>query len=185
MPRKQLRLYKVYNDRGMMFGNFFYYPDEQAFNFNDTEIFIKINSKLFKAPQYLLIDRKDRKQIGHFQINQFRTHTFWKYNPSPIGRIHLGDEVYNFKRVSPDIQPSPFKQETWGHFKFSLCSSKSNENIEYSLKMDIPVLSKANFTKYRPFEGFIESNTDNMFAILSGIYLIELAFQDEDNKDDG
>jgi hypothetical protein len=84
-----------------------------------------------------------------------------------------------------DIKHSFFKQETWGYFKFRLYANKGQEFYEYSLKMDIPVFCKSHFTNYRPFEGTIKSNSDNVFAILAGLYLMEMEFDFEDTKDDG
>jgi len=51
--------------------------------------------------------------------------------------------------------------------------------------MDIPVISKPNYTNYRPFEGVIECNFDNLAVITLAFYLFELEFEAEDQKYDG
>ena len=186
-PSKQLRLYKISDDKDQLLGQFFYYPKEQIINFDDREISIEVVSKFLKKTKYFLVDKKDSKQVGEYEIfGGFGVNHFWRDVPSsPTGTIKLDDTVFNFRRIPSDIKYSFLKRETWGYFKFRLYAIKGHEFYEYSLKMDIPVSSKPHFTKYRPFVGTIESSSDNVFAILAGLYLMEVEFDFEDTKDDG
>jgi hypothetical protein len=186
-PNKQLRLYKILDDKDQVIGQFFNYPKEQIINFGDREISVEIVSKFLKKTKYFLVDKKDAKQLGEYEIlGGFGVNHFWQDVPSsPTGIITLGETVFNFRRIPADIKYSFFKQETWGYFKFRLYTIKGKEFYEYSLKMDIPVWSKSHYTKYRPFVGTIESNSDNVFAILAGLFLMEVEFDFEDTKDDG
>jgi hypothetical protein len=186
-PSKQLRLYKILDDKNQLLGQFLYYPKEQVISFNDREISIEVVSKFLKKTKYFLVDKKDNKQVGEYEIfGGFGVSHFWQDVPSsPTGTIKLGDTIFNFRRIPTDIRYSFLKQDTWGYFKFRLYTIKGKEFYEYSLKMDIPVLSKSHYTKYRPFVGTIESNSDNVFAILAGLYLMEVEFDFEDTKDDG
>ena len=186
-PSKQLRLYKLLDERNQLLGQFFYNPKEQIINYDDREISIEVVSKFLKKTKYFLVDRKDNKQVGEYEIfGGYGVNHFWQDVPSsPTGTIKLGDTVFNFRRIPADIKYSFLKQETWGYFKFRLYAIKGKEFYEYSLKMDIPVLSKPHFTKYRPFFGTIVSNSDNVFAMLAGLYLMEVEFDFEDTKDDG
>lgn len=184
-PSNQLRLYKISDDKDRLLGQFFYYPKEQIINFNDREISIEVVSKFLKKTKYFLVDKNDNRQVGEYEIlGGFGINPFWKDVPSsPIGTIKLDNALFNFRRIPADIKYSFFRQETWGYFKFRLYAVKGQEFYEYSLKMDIPALSKPNYTKYRPFVGTIASNSDNIFAILAGLYLIEMEFDYEDKVD--
>lgn len=186
-PSKQLKLYKLLDETNQLLGQFFYNPKEQIINFDDREISIEVVSKFLKKTKYFLVDRKDNKQVGEYEVfGGYGVNHFWQDVPSsPTGTIKLGDTVFNFRRIPTDIKYSLLKQDTWGYFKFRLYTIKGEEFYEYSLKMDIPVWSKSHYTKYRPFVGTIESNSDNVFAILAGLYLMEVEFDFEDTKDDG
>ena len=186
-PSKQLRFYKIMDDKNQVIGQFFYYPKEQKINFGDREISIEVVSKFLKKTIRFLIDKKDNKQVGEYEIfGGHGVNYFWEDVPSlPTGKIKLGDQVFNFRRISTGIESSFFKQDTWGYFKFRLYTIKGNEFYEYSLKLDIPVWSKPHNTKYRPFVGTIDSNCDNVFAILAGLYLMEVEFEFEDTENSG
>ena len=186
-PNKQVRLYKILDGKDQLLGQFFYYPKEQVIYFSDREISIEVVSKFFKKTKFFLVDKKDNNQVGEYEIfGGFGVNHFWQDVPSsPTGTIKLGDALFNFRRIPSDIKFSFLKQETWGHFKFRLYAIKGQEFYEYNLKMDIPVWSKPHYTKYRPFVGTIESNSDNIFTILAGLYLMEVEFDFEDTKDDG
>ena len=186
-PNKQLRLYKLLDGKDQLIGQFFYYPREQIITFEDREISIEVVSTFLKKNKYFLVDKKDNEQVGEFEIlGGFGINHFWQDVPSsPTGTVKLGDTLFNFRRIPADIKYSFLKQQTWGYFKFRLYAIKGKEFYEYSLKMDIPVLSKSHYTKYRPFVGIIVSNSDNIFAILAGLYLMEVEFDFEDTKDDG
>ena len=185
-PYRQLRLYKVFRDEGQIVGQFFYYTDEQYFIFDDTQISIEVILKLFKKTKYNLLDKKKQIQIGDYEIfGGFGINRFWQDVPStPTGLINIGYKKYNFRRIPAEVENSFFKKATWGYCKFRLYETKGNEFYEYSLKMDIPVLSKAHFTKYRPFVGEIESNSENLLIILAGLYLMDIEFEFEDTKND-
>ncbi len=186
-PSKQLRLYKIWDDKNQLLGQFLYYPKEQVINFNNREISIEVVSKFLKKTKHFLVDKKDNKQVGEYEVfGGFGVNHFWQDVPSsPTGTIKLGDTLFNFRTIPADIKYSFLKQETWGYFKFRLYATKGLEFYEYSLKMDIPVWSKPHYTKYGPFVGTIASNFDNVFAILAGLYLMEVEFDFEDTKDDG
>jgi hypothetical protein len=186
-PSEQLRLYKIVDDKDQLLGQFFYYPKEQIINFHNREISIEVVSKFLKKTKYFLVDRKDNNHVGEYEIfGGFGVNRFWQDVPSsPTGTIKLGDTLFNFRRIPADTKYSFLKQETWGYFKFRLYAIKGQEFYEYSLKMDIPVWSKPHYTNYRPFTGTIVSNSDNIFAILAGLYLMEVEFNFEDTKDDG
>lgn len=186
-PGKKLRLYTLLDDQNQLIGQFFYYPKEQIIIVNDQEISIEVAPKFFKKTKYLLVDKKDSKQVGEYNIlGGYGINHFWQDIPSsPTGTLTLGDTVFNFRRIPPAIRYSFLKQDTWGYFKFHLYAIKGTEFYEYSLKMDIPVWSKSHYTKYRPFVGTIESNSDNVLAILAGLYLMEMEFDFEDTKNDG
>ena len=186
-PYRQLRLYKIYDNKEQILGQLFYYRDEQYFVFGDTKISIEIVSKLFKNTKYYLVDDNKKIQIGEYDIfGGCGINRFWQDVPStPTATINLGDKKFYFRRIPAEVEYSFFKQETWGYYKFRLYATKGNEFFEYSLKMDIPILSKANYTKYRAFVGQLESNSDNLLAILAGPYLMDIEFEFEDTKNDG
>lgn len=183
----QLRLYKILDEKDQLLGQFFYYPKEQIINFDDKEISIEVSSQFLKKTKHFLVDKKENKQVGEYEIyGGFGVNHFWQDVPSsPTGTIKLADTVFNFRRIPPDIKYSFLNQETWGYFKFRLYAIYGQEFYEYSLKMDIPVWSKPHSIKYRPFIGTIESNSDNVFAILAGLLFMEVEFDFEDKKDDG
>jgi hypothetical protein len=181
-PYRELMLYKVIDDNDQIVGQFYFYRDEQYFVFDNTQISIEVISKLFKKTKYNLLN--NNKPIGNYEIfGGGGIDRFYQDVPSnPTATINIGDQKYNFRRIPAAVEYSFFKQETWGYFKFRLYAVKGNEFYDYSLKMDIPFLSKANYTKYRPFVGQIESNSDNMLVMLAGIYLMDIEFEYEDTK---
>ncbi|MGN6437613.1 MAG: hypothetical protein ACTHMM_13820 [Agriterribacter sp.] len=186
-PNEQLRLYKIMDNKDQLMGQFFYYPKEQIINFNDRKISIEVVSKFLKKTKYFLVDNKDNKKVGEYEVlGGFGINYFWQDVPSsPTGTIQLIDTLFNFRRIPTDIKYSFSKKETWGYFKFRLYAIKGEEFYDYSLKIDIPVWSKPHFTKYRSFVGTIVSNADNVFAMLAGLYLMEIEFDYEDKEIDG
>lgn len=186
-PGKQLRLYKVLDDKDQVLGQFLYYPKEQIISLADRKISIEVVAKPLKKTKYFLVDKKDNEQIGEYEIcGGFGVNHFWQDVPSsPTGTIRLGDTLFNFRRIPADIRHLLVKQETWGYFKFRLYAIKGQAFYEYSLKMDMPAWSKPRYTNYRPFSGTIVANSDNILAILAGLYLMEVEFDYEDSKDDG
>ena len=185
-PYEQLRLYKLLNENDQIIGQFFYYSNRQYFVFGKTKILVEVISKIFKKTVYNLIDYNTNQKVGEYEIFGGRgIDRFWQDVPSiPTATIHIEDKKFNFRRISADINFSTFKKETWGYFKFKLYATKGNEFYDYTLKMDIPVFSKANYHKYRPFVGQIESNSNNILIILAGMYLMDIEFEYEDNKND-
>ncbi len=183
-PYRQLRLYKILDNKKQIVGQFYYYADEQYFLFGDKQISIEVISKLFKKTRYNLVNQSKQIQIGNYEIfGGFGIARFWEDVPStPTGTINVDNKKYNFRRIPADIEYSFFKKATWGYFKFRLYATKGNEFYEYSLKMDIPSFSKVHYTNYRPFTGEIESNSDNILVMLAGFYLMEIEFEFEDNK---
>ena len=100
-PSKQLRLYKLLDERNQLLGQFFYNPKEQIINYDDREISIEVVSKFLKKTKYFLVDRKDNKQVGEYEIfGGYGVNHFWQDVPSsPTGTIKLGDTVFNFRRI--------------------------------------------------------------------------------------
>lgn len=186
-PDNQLRLYKILDDKDQLIGQFFYYPKEQIIKFSDREISIEVFTKFLKKTKSFLIDKKDNRQVGEYEIfGGSGVNHFWQDAPSsPTGIITIGDTTFNFRRIPPNIKYSFLNQDTWSYFKFRLYSIKGTEFYQYSLKMDIPVLRNANYIKYTPFVGIIESNANNIFAILAGLFLMEVEFDYEDTKYNG
>jgi hypothetical protein len=186
-PRLQLRLYKVYNEADNIVGSFHYYPKEQFFKFGEREISISVISKLFKKSKYLMLDKGNQEQAGEYEVfGGYGINRFYQDVPSsPTGIVKIADKHFNFRRIPAEVEYSVLKKATWGYFKFKIYSVKGNEFYEYSLKMDIPVWGKAHFTNYRPFIGNIESNSDNLFVLLAGFYLMEIEFDYEDSQNDG
>lgn len=181
-PDKQLKLYKIFDDREVLRGQFFYYPEKQIISFENREILIEVGSKFFKKTKYLLTDKKDGKQVGEYEISGgIGISLFWQDVPTlPTGKVILNNMVFNFRRIAPDVSYSSLKQEYWNYFKFRLYAVKGDEFYDYSLKLDTSIVSKSNLVKHRPFIGAIESNSDNVFAILAGLYLMEIEFDNED-----
>jgi hypothetical protein len=178
-----LRLYKVFDEDKTVVGQFFFYHREQFLTFSNKKIAVEVISAFFKKSKHLLVDKSDSKQIGQYEV--YSNALFpWDFTLNN-SLIKIGDKAYNFLRLNPDIKPNVFKQETWGHFKFGIYPKVGQEFAEFSLKMDIPVWSKPNYTKYRPFTGQIETNFTDIFPILSAFYLFEIEFDKEDNKDSG
>jgi hypothetical protein len=186
-PSEQLRLYKVADENDQLLGQLFYYQDQQIIAFDDRKISIEVMRKFLKKSTYFLVDKRDNTQVGEYKVlGGFGVNYFWQDVPSsPTGTISMGDKSFVFRRIPPDISHSIFKRETWGYFKFRLYANKGQEFYEYSLKMDIPLWSKPYYTRYQPFVGTIESNADNVFAILAGLYLMEMEFKFEDTRHDG
>lgn len=181
---KKLRLYKIMSTEGMLCGQLLNYPTKQLIQLSSREIQIKTISKLFTNPKCILLDLNDNKEIGQLEImGGFGVNFFWQDAPSdPIGRIKVGESVFNFRRIPPAISYSFFKQETWGHFKFRLYTIKGNDFYEYSFKLDMPVLDMGPALIYKTFTGSIETNGDNLLAILTAFYLIEAEFSNEDTR---
>ena len=130
-----------------------------------------------------MIDKNSDRQIGHYRVNghallpiEFNSVDSW---------IEVEEKKYKFRRLSVDVQSRFFKKESWGHFKFEIFQDYNNEHAEYSLKIDIPALSRPNYLKYRPFVGVIETNMTDILPILSSFYLTEIEFDKEDSKYDG
>lgn len=186
-PHLQLRLYKVFDEAGAVAGSFHYYPKEQFFKIGEREILISVISKLFRKSKFLMLDRTSQEQVGEYEVfGGYGINHFYQDVPSaPTGIIKIAGKNFNFRRVPAEAGYSVFKKATWGYFKFRLYSIIGNEFYEYSLKMDIPALSKAHFTNYRPFTGNIESTSDNLFVLLAGFYLMEIEFEYEDSKNYG
>lgn len=184
---KQLRLYKIFDDKDRLAGEFFIYPKQYLIRFNDREITIEVISKFLKKTKHFLVDKKDHEKVGEYEVfGGNGVNHFWQDVPSsPTGTIKLGDSLFHFRRIPPDVRRAFLKPDTWGYFKFRLYAVKGEEFYEYSLKIDIPAWSNRYFFKFEPFVGTIESNADNVFAILAGLYLMELEFEFEDNKTDG
>ena len=185
-PDSQLRLYKITDEQGLILAEFHHGNYEQLVKAESKEIKIEPIKRLFKKAKLLLLDGKDHTQIGEMQINGQGISHFWKDVPSdPNAVITFGGVDYYFRRIQPDIKYDWFKKASWGHFKFILYSTKGEDAAYFSLKMDIPIISKPNYTKYRPFEGIIESSFSNLSVIALAFYLFELEFEAEDQKYDG
>lgn len=185
-PDRQLRLYKITDEQGQILAEFHHGYYELLVKAESKEIKIEPIKRLFKKTKLLLFDGKDHTQIGEMQINGQGISHFWKDVPSdPNAVITFNGVDYYFRRIQPDIQYDWFKKASWGHFKFTLYSTKGEDVAYFSLKMDIPIISKPNYTKYRPFEGIIESNFSNLSVIVLAFYLFELEFEAEDQKYDG
>jgi hypothetical protein len=186
-PHKQLRLYKVFDDKNQLIGQYHHYPKRQIINFEEKEISIEVISGFLKKRKHFLIDKKDKKQVGEFEITGgFGINYFWKDVPSsPAGTIKYGNKLLNFRRIPTGINYSFLKPETREYFKFRLYATKGNEFYEYSLKIDFQARGKPYPVKYKPFSGTIESNSCDIFAILAGLYLMEMEFDFEDRKDNG
>ena len=184
---KRSSQYKILDAKNNLLGQFFHSSEEPLIYVGDKEISIDTVSKFLKKTKHFLVDNKDRKQIGEYEIlGGHGIDHFWKDIPSsPTGTIKLNDTLFNFRRVAPDVRYSFLKQETWGYFKFRLYAIERKEFYEYCLKMDVPIYDKPNQTKWRPFLGTIESNSDNILAILAGLYLMEIEFAFEDSKNNG
>jgi hypothetical protein len=178
--RKQLRLYKVINSEGNIAGQFFYYPKKQFIAIDGNEIEVKVIEKFFKKTQYPLIDTKSNGQIGEIKYFGGPISYFWQDVPSlPNGTITLDDIVFNFRRIPAAVRSIPFKQDTWGHFKFRLYAIKGDKYANYTLKMDVPAWRTIGFN-YIPFTGTIETNFENITAIVAAFYLMEYEFELQD-----
>jgi hypothetical protein len=183
VPKKLLRLYQVW-EGNKLWGQFFHYPEKHFFKVEDKEVSIEVISKWFQKCKYLLNDDMENKLIGKYEIFNMRMIPFLAYEPlPPDASVTINDKLYYFRRLNPDIPSDLIKQETWGHFKFRLYAIKGNEYADYCLKMDIPIISKPNYTNNRPFTGTIETNIEDKLTILSALYLMEFAFKEEDQKD--
>ncbi|MBO9561486.1 MAG: hypothetical protein J7621_01885 [Niastella sp.] len=177
----QLRLYKIFDEHDAVLGQFFFHHTEQYLIFANKEIVVETTSRILKKSQHLLIDKSDGKQIGQYELYKtgLATSEYFIFNQF---LIKIGDKTYILERQKPEAKRNFFKMETWGHFKFRLYPKTGGEYAEYSLKMDIPSLSKINYTKYRHFTGTIEANMTDVFPILSAFYLFEIEFDNEDAK---
>jgi hypothetical protein len=185
-PGSQLRLYKITDEQGETLAEFHYGSHEQIVKLETKEIRIEPIKQQFKRKKLLLFDGKDQTQTGEIKINTQGISYFWKDVPSDANAIitFCGADYY-FRRIQPDTPYDWFKKASWGHFKFILYSNKCQDAAYFSLKMDIPVVSKPNYTKYIPFEGIIESSFANVSVITLAFYLFELEFDAEDQKYDG
>ena len=185
-PYEELRLYKLIDENEKVVGQFFYYTDRQYFIFGKTNISIEVISNLFKKTIYNLVDCNTKNKIGEYEIFGGRgIDRFWQDAPSkPTASIYVDDKKLNFRRITADVDYSFFRKETWGYFKFKLYATKGNEFYYYTLKMDVPIISKSNYTKFRSFSGQVETNSNNILIILAGLYLMDVEFDYEDNKND-
>lgn len=180
---KQLKVYKLFDANNQAIGWFFHYPNKQIIRIGDRDIYIETISS-FRKKKCFLVDKIEKKQIGEYGIFGGGTNYFWQDVPSSPNAIIKIDEVqFNFRRVLPDVSYSLLKKEYFNYFKFRLYAVKGNEFYEYSLKMDYPIRKKPYYSRYQPFVGTIESNSDNIFPILCGFYLIEKEFDYEDKDD--
>lgn len=184
--RNAPRLITVTKEDNEIAGRFFYYPQEQFLKFNDTEIRIENIQKIFKKTRRLLIHAQSNERLGEYEILGGGINYSWKDVPyPPNATVRLNNNDYNFRRVAPDIPYWPFDRSTWGQYKFFLYALKGDEFVEYALAMDKPVWQRPRSTNLLPFEGTIQTNSNNMVLLLSGFYLIEAEFEHEDSENSG
>ena len=185
-PSRQLRLYRIVDETDQVIAQFFYDEDKQFLRVNDARVKVEAVEKLFRRSAYLIVDETSQKHIGEIKIKGQGISHFWKDVPSdPNAIINLNGVEYYFRRIAPDVSYNVLKKDSWGHFKFILYSAKGKDVAYYSLKIDLPIISKPNYTKYRPFKGTVETNFKNLQAIALAFYLFEIEFEAEDQKYDG
>ena len=175
---EQVRRYKLFSESHAVIGQFVFHHEEQFLMINNRRIEARENKG-----QHLLIDIADNSQIGEYKVADNSSFSSFSYTAFNTSIIEIGEQVYKFQRLRPDTPSSIFKQETWGHFKFKLFPAQGKEFAEFSLKMDIPVFSKANYTKYRFFTGSIETTITDALALLAAFYLMGIEFDKKDNRD--
>lgn len=182
-----MTLYEVSDLSGQIIAKYFYHPRQHCIAAYSKNIKVEQESRLWGKPKYLLIDSDNYKQIGEYCISNDR-HLIGFSNdmPSfPTGTVNLNDRFYNFLRIKPDVKYSIFKRETWGFFKFCLYSIKGQEKVEYSFKLDVPDWRSPNWLREQIFDGEIISNSNDLLAILTGFFFMELELDYEDRKFDG
>ena len=81
--------------------------------------------------------------------------------------------------MKPDIRYSPFKKNTWGHYKVKVFDEE--EEVVYKLKVEVPVIDVPN-TSQRPFNGEIQTKTYNLKILFCGLFLLEQVFEIRDNQ---
>ena len=66
-----------------------------------------------------------------------------------------------------------------GHFKVKVFDKE--EEIVYQLKVNVPIINVPN-TSQRPFDGQIQTNTNNLRLLFCGLFLLEQVFEIKDNQ---
>jgi hypothetical protein len=179
---KQLCLYKIIDNEGNIAAQFYYHPEKHAIEIDGKKITISVIEKFLKRTQYLLIENKQK--IGEYKFNYSELCHYWQDVPSdPNGTVTFNNIVYNFRRISPGIRSLLFKKETWGHFKFRLYAIKGDAYAEYTLKMDQLTWQRAGSVNHYPFNGTIETNSENILLVVSAFYLMERVFETLDDTD--
>lgn len=179
---QQKSLYKIIDDEGSIVAQLYYLPDKQFIEIDGKEITVSVIEKFLRKTQYLLIE--NNQPIGAYKFNHSGLFPFWQDIPSdPNGTVIFNNLVFNFRRVSTGVRSLQFKKETWGHFKFRLYAVIGDAYAEYTLKMDQLNWLRAGFINHHPFSGAIETNSTNLFIVVSAFYLMERVFATTEETD--
>jgi len=166
------KISKEYNvfDGNKSIGQFFYSSKECFFTYDNTRIRLDIRKPFFRLPQVSMKDEKSGEAIGKYKLTN-----------ALISRdcLIIHRDIYEFRRLPPNVKHSILKKHTWGHFTFGL--SNEVEQIIYSFKIDYPPISLGNIVPKRRFDGLIDCSSSNKLLILAGLYLVERAL--ENNND--
>lgn len=152
----------------------FFNSDEVSFlAFEEQDIRIDYIRKLFRHPQYFIVDQKNNQAIGGYERENYIN------DRTPYGRLFLGDKTFQCEKLNPDVNRRVFKKETWGHFKIRV--GNDTEAVTYIIKIEHQSIWSASEAN-KPFEGTIQLEGNNRMLLFAGIFLVQQVLEFEDAR---